>query len=152
MDRPVRPGTKAIEDFFRLATPVGAIIAFLIGVYHYRDAKAEEFKKEFWEKRYAVYEELSELTSRIANQSDTTSIDSLSEAFWTMYWGKVVLVEDKNVYEAIRDFGRTLDHVKLPDSTYMLREKSINVSNACRQSLNNTWQPIPLHVVRTLDK
>ena len=34
-----------LETILKIATPIGAIVAFLIGIYHYRDSQAEEFKK-----------------------------------------------------------------------------------------------------------
>lgn len=144
MEKPKSHLISMLEGFLRFATPLGAVIAFLVGIYHYQDMKREEFKKEFWEYRYEVYKHLTDITSSIANTTDTLTHDSLSREFWIVFWGKSILIEDREVYESMRDFGRSLDHAVLPDSLFVLRKSALHVSNACRQSLRSTWEPVPL--------
>jgi len=143
---------SGLETFLKFATPIGAIIAFLVGIYHYRDEQAEEFKKEYWNKRYDVYEELNVLASAISNTKNLPQFDSLSTAFWILYRGKTVLVEDKHVYDAMKSFGESMKHATLPDSLHTLQTKAVTLGNACRLSLKETWEPIPVSEIRTINE
>lgn len=144
MENPKSKWVSGLEALLRYATPLGAITAFLVGIYHYQDTKREEFKKEFWERRYEVYNHLTDVTASIANTPDSVSFDSLCREFWIIFWGKSILIEDREVYESMRDFGTSIDRAVLPDSVFILREKALHVSNSCRQSLRSTWEPVPL--------
>jgi len=143
---------SGLETFLKFATPIGAIIVFLVGIWHYKDSLSEEFKKEYWKKRYEVYEQLNDLAASIASTDDPSISDSLSREFWIMYRGRIILVEDKHVYEAMKSYGETLDHAKIPDSLHTLQRKAIDLANACRLSLKETWEPVPLNEIRTMNE
>lgn len=141
-----------LETVFKIATPIGAVIAFLIGIYHYRNTQAEEFKRTYWEKRFQVYEDVCQLSAHIANAKSLWEIDSMKHDFWILYTGKSMLVEDLHVYNALKSFGRTLDHIAYPDSMPVLQNKAHMISHACRKSLKETWEPVPVSEIKSLDE
>lgn len=145
------PFFEGLETFLKLVTPIGAVIAFLVGIYHYKDTKTQEFKKEFWLKRYELYQEVNDLTSEIANTTDSIRYDSLSREFWTLYWGKSILLEDKHVFHAMQSFGTSLKKEIEPDSMKALQNKSMLLGHACRLSLKETWEPIPIKELEEMD-
>ena len=140
-----------METFFKIATPLGAIIAFLVGIYHYRDTRNEEFRKAYWDKRYNVYEEVSHLASRVANAGSQDQLDSVKSDFWILYTGKSMLVEDLHVYDALKSYGRTLNRAVFPDSMPVLQEKAHLISKACRISLKETWEPVPVNEIKAME-
>ena len=142
----------SLEQFLKIATPIGAIVAFGIGIYHYRDSQAEDFKRTYWEKRYAVYEEACLVSSQLANVSSQAELDSLRSSYWITFTGKSMLVEDLHVYDAMSSFGQSLDHAVYPDSLKILIAKSHDISRACRTSLKETWEPVPLIELKAMEK
>jgi len=142
----------AIEKLLKVATPIGAIIAFGLGIYHYRDSQAEDFKRTYWEKRYNVYEEACLVSSKLANVTSQAQLDSLKSSYWITFTGKSMLVEDLHVYDAMTSFGETLNKALYPDSLKVLISKAHAISRACRTSLKETWEPVPVSELKSMEK
>ena len=142
----------SIQHLFKIATPIGAIIAFGLGVYHYRDTQAEDFKRTYWEKRYKVYEEACLVSSQAANASSQAELDSLKSQYWITFTGKSMLVEDLHVYNAMTSFGESLNRALYPDSMKILISKAHAISKTCRTSLKETWEPVPLVELEAMEK
>jgi len=143
---------NSLEQFFRFATPIGAIVAFGIGIYHYRDSQAEDFKRTYWEKRYAVYEQATLVSSQAANANSQSALDSIKPLYWITFTGKSMLVEDLHVYDAMTSFGESLNRALYPDSMKILIKKAHAISRACRTSLKETWEPVPLNELEAMEK
>ncbi len=142
----------AIEQFLKVATPIGAIVAFGIGIYHYRDSQAEDFKRTYWEKRYSVYEDACLVSSQLANVSSQAALDSLKSSFWITFTGKSMLVADEHVFNAMTSFGESLNDAVYPDSLNVLITKAHAISKACRTSLKETWEPVPVNELKSMEK
>jgi len=141
-----------VEKFLKIATPVGAIIAFVLGIYHYRDSQAEDFKRTYWEKRYSVYEQATLVSSQAANANSQAALDSLKPLYWITFTGKSMLVEDLHVYNAMTSFGESLNRATYPDSMKVLITKAHAISRACRTSLKETWEPVPVTELNAMEK
>ncbi len=152
MEKQKTSGLDRLETVFKIFTPVGAIVAFLVGIYHYRDTRSEDFRKAYWDKRYNVYEELSTISSRIANATDSVDMDSLKRHFWILYSGKSIMVEDLHVMNSLKSFASSLAPTAYPDSLHVLRKKSHIIAHACRISLKETWDPVSVQEIKTLDE
>ncbi len=142
---------ESLEKIFKAATPIGAIVAFGIGIYHYRDSQAEDFKRVYWEKRYDVYKEICLISSEAANVTSASELDSARKEFWTAFTGKSMLVEDLHVYDALTSFGSSLNSASYPDSLRLLVTKAHAISRACRTSLKETWEPVPVGEIKALE-
>jgi hypothetical protein len=142
----------SIEKWLKVATPIGAIIAFVLGIYHYRDSQAEDFKRTYWEKRYNVYEEACLVSSQLANVTSQAQLDSLKSSYWITFTGKSMLVEDLHVYDAMTSFGESLNQALYPDSMKVLISKAHAISRACRTSLKETWEPVPVSELKSMEK
>ena len=141
-----------LETTLKIATPIGAIVAFLIGIYHYRDSQAEEFKKTYWEKRYKMYEEISHLAGQLSHPTSKAAFDSLGHEFAVLYAGKSVLVEDTHVARAMQSFRATMKRAVYPDSLERVKAEATRISHACRLSLQETWEPVPILEIKTMDQ
>lgn len=142
----------SIEKLLKIATPIGAIIAFVLGIYHYRDSQAEDFKRTYWEKRYNVYEEACLVSSQLANVTSQAQLDSLKSSYWITFTGKSMLVEDLHVYDAMTSFGQSLNRAVYPDSLKILISKAHVISRACRTSLKETWEPVPVSELKSMEQ
>ena len=80
-----------------------ALITAFIGIYQYSDAKEKEFKKTFYEERFKTYSELSETVAKIATlpHKSQEQVEAV-QRFWQLTFGKVRLVSDAKVEEAIQ--------------------------------------------------
>ena len=141
-----------IQQFVRFAAPIGALVVFINGVVQYRNSQEDDFRRTYWQIRYDNYKNLVASTSAVANAPDSLSHAEAGRVFWQNYWGEIVMVEDHHVYGAMRDFGQALDRAVYPDSLETLRMKSYHVGQACRRSLEETWSPVPIKQIRSLEK
>ena len=141
-----------LESFLKIITPLGAVIAFFIGIYHYRDTKEDEFKRSYWEKRYDVYEHLSQMSSHIANAGSQLELDSFKHQFHVLHSGRLILVQDLHVFNAVESFGKTLNSAVFPDSLNSLHLKARNIGQACRASLKETWEPVPVSELKEMEE
>jgi len=143
---------QKLENVLRIATPIGAIFVFLVGLFQYRNTQEDDFRRSFWQNRYDAYKELVNSASGCVNAPDDTARIAAAAEFWTAYWGHITLVEDHHVYKAMREFGMTLDRAIFPDSVGILRHKAYSLGQACRTSLQETWAPVPLEAIRKMDE
>lgn len=141
-----------LQQFVRFAAPIGALIVFINGVIQYRNSQEDDFRRTYWQTRYDNYKALVASTSAVINAPDSASLAEAERIFWQNYWGEIVMVEDHHVYGAMRDFGQALDRAVYPDSLEALRIKSFHVGQACRRSLEETWAPVSLKQIRSLEK
>ena len=91
------------------------------------------------------------VSSQLANATDTIQFDSLKNQFWVLYSGTAMLVEDDHVHKAMYLFGETLNRAEYPDSLPPLQTKAHDISHACRKSLKETWEPVPVSEIQTMD-
>jgi len=130
-----------------LATVSVALLTMIIGIYQYASKKDEDFKKVIWEERKKLYMELLDYTSKIAIAGDFNSEDCVAnrKEFWSMYWGRLCVMEDKEVLAAIINYGDKLEQVeqvKVDLEHSDLENLSYLLAEACRNSLIKTWQPV----------
>jgi phosphomevalonate kinase len=128
---------------------IGILIASstaVFGIFKYHKTRKEEFKKEFWKKRYEHYERILELTSAIAVSDQLSDVRQQIKEFRQYYWGKLAMIENQVVCDAMIDFGTELDQLEQqthPDLS-LLKIHTYSLARACRKSLQKTWEPIPL--------
>ena len=92
-----------------------------------------EARKPFDQQRQAVYLDLLSTTARIGNtRSGTPERVEASDRFWFIYWGPLPLVSDYAVGQAVNIFSELMDR---PDDEVPLRNASMAIARACRESL-----------------
>jgi hypothetical protein len=135
---------KAQADFWDAAFKgIGGLVAIVgatVGLSKYFDERAKanqaaliEAQKPFSAKRQEVYFQLVSATSTIGNKDRSNPLRQEAETqFWQLYWGAVPMVADDQVALAVDAFSIALDD---PDNGILLRNTSMNLARACRQSL-----------------
>jgi hypothetical protein len=122
-------------------------IGGVFGLWQYRDTTEKEFRKPFWEKQIDVYFEVSKAAATIAtlDETNTEKKKETEDEFWKLYWGQVVLVEDKPVKDAMQRFSQCLkgedEYCRSDDELKKeeLQKLSLELANSCRSSISNSW-------------
>jgi hypothetical protein len=128
-----------------------AIIGAYITVLKYLNEKKKanetakiESQRPFSEKQQAIYFDLLETTSLIANRVPTNATQALDdpkrsnaiEHFWVLFWGGLPLVANQEVAAAADKFSEALAN---PMDFIPLRNASMDLARACRHSLGEAW-------------
>jgi len=132
-----------------------AVIPITAGVFQYYLTRQTEFKKQFWEEQIVLYKEAADAASEIAMSPDLEASATARTRFWKLYWGKLSMLENKEVEEAMAGFGAKLGECELqigdpcfggPDGSELtdLRKKSYELAHCLRFSLLETWNPAGL--------
>ena len=139
------PGQNNIKWLASFVAVIGGVVAVVISVFEYADAKratAEaqrlEMTKPFLEKQLKLFEDTIELTSRLA----ITPVSERSEAdlyhFESLYWGKLALVEGGDVESKMIAFKTILDS---EDADPEKAKKAVlALAHACRDELARNWR------------
>ncbi|WP_075343417.1 hypothetical protein [Tenacibaculum agarivorans] len=146
---------EEIQEFIKTVTPIIATVVAIFGIIKYFDSKRQEFKKRIWEERKSLYYEITNYTSKIAIANTIDIIHDELKGFWSMYYGRLSIIEDANVYVAMINYGEELkkvEHDKLIPSQSNLKNLSFKLAIACRVSLQNTWEPVKLENLGKLHK
>ena len=103
-----------------------------------RETAAIEARKPFLEKRFQVYNEIVLAAATIAMSADPAEVKKAKANFWILYSGPLTLVEDQDVWNAVKQFGDCVkESAKCGETTVREREESIAAS--CRQSVGGGW-------------
>jgi oligoendopeptidase F len=120
------------------------------GIYQYSHSKDQEFRKAFWEKQYQLYSEATDIAAKISVAKDLQNVEKERAEFWYLYYGKMSIVENKAVYDAMVTYGKKLESLEEAGRTSPeLKQLAYNLSRACRESLKATWEPVPLDDIPT---
>ena len=132
---------------------IGIIISALtagFGIYKYSEARKDEFKKVFWEKRYENYEHVIELASKIYVSNNLNTVTDEINEFRQYFWGKLAMIEDQGVYDAMINYNEELKKLEgsASDNFTVLEDTTYDLARACRNSLRATWEPVPLSDIK----
>jgi hypothetical protein len=130
---------KAVAGFLGILAALVAALKYIDDKVHATEVARREARKEFSSKQQDVYFRLINATSMIGNEViGTADRVSAEKAFWRIYWGEIVMVEDPNVAVSVDAFSDALWDV--PGNSVRLLNLSMNVARACRDSLGDTWK------------
>lgn len=95
-----------------------------------------EARKPYFVAQQEVYSELLNATAKISNPGAVTAAElaAAHNAFWILYWGKLPLVTDNLVGQAVNAFEEVLCAGGDVDER-RLRNLSMELARACRNSL-----------------
>ena len=100
--------------------------------------QAHERQRPFFDAQMKFYIEATETASQISS-TDSGAREALIKRFWQLYWGSLALVEDDEVAQAMIAYGEHLN--KSPHDTKGLKNLSLGIAHACRNSLKRLWVP-----------
>lgn len=120
----------------RTAGVVALIAAGVFGLWKYSTDLSASFKQPFYIQQMDTYMEMAKVVSNIAVSSSYDERQEMSAKFWRLYYGKMVLVEDSDVVDSMKDFGQCLIKGCGEEE---LREKALLLTKAARHSIGNAW-------------
>lgn len=132
-----------------------AAIPITAGIFQYYSTRQTEFRKQFWEEQIVLYKEAADAASEIAMSPSLEAASSARSAFWKLYWGKLSMLEDKEVEQAMKSFGARLGECEAGKGEPCfgerdgsagtdLRIRSYHLAHCLRFSLLETWNPAKL--------
>jgi|RhiMethySRZTD1v2_1073278.scaffolds.fasta_scaffold22418_5 hypothetical protein len=129
-----------------------AAIPVTVGLTQYYITRQTEFRKRFWEEQVALYREATDAAAEIAMAADLKSAELARQRFWKLYWGKLSMIEHKEVERAMIAFGGALSECEKGNKTTCfgpiegeppteLRSRAYQLAHCARYSLAMTWNP-----------
>jgi hypothetical protein len=146
--RKVAASNEFSDALLKVSTAIAAIGTILVGCYQYRQNVQGEFHKKIWDEQYALYKEACGAASALACAHSLSEVQTEHVAFWRLFWGRLSILEDNGVKQAMQDFGTQLRKVESDDvrrpALSSLEQYSYRLAVACRNSLKTTWEPSPV--------
>jgi len=92
------------------------------------------FQRQLWAERLATYRKIAEAAGAVvASVNDKTQMEAYILQFTTLYWGVMILVQDKEVEQAMIDFAvEVRDYQNGWSSSEKLKFKANTLIQACR--------------------
>jgi hypothetical protein len=129
-----------------------AALTVIVGVWQYVQTRQLEFHKRYWEEQVAWYAQATEAAASIATAATFDETREARGAFWRLYWGKLSLIESREVEQAMVAFGKELSRCeRAPDTCFAqpsasneatpLRKLSYELAHCAAYSLSTTWNP-----------
>jgi hypothetical protein len=139
----------------KLLSAIIATSAFVFGIVQYTATRREQFRREFWDQQFALYQEAAGAAAEIAMAPHVDSVKAARQKFWVLYWGKLSMVEHLEVELAMVAFGKKLSACEAGlDTTCFsrfpgkerteLRELAFQLAHCAQLSLSKTWRPVEL--------
>jgi len=131
-----------------------AAVGVVVGVWQYRDANSQQYKKEIWSAQKTLFEDAITSATNIANGESIDDVAYWRRRFWNLYWGNLAMLESQNVESAMVKFGdilsqceRNKDPKCFPtpgNSATPLQLSALNLAHCARDTLRTTWEPVDI--------
>jgi hypothetical protein len=136
---------------FGIAAPFITVAGILVGVWQFNAGERNktelehklvlekdqvEFKRKLWLERLNAYRAVAELAGKVAAHAGDDQFTKLSQDFTALYWGTMVMVEDKAVEKAMIDL-----HLEIYDlangwsNADRIKTRVNDLASVCRKSL-----------------
>ncbi|MCH7962536.1 MAG: hypothetical protein IH852_01205 [Bacteroidetes bacterium] len=116
----------------------GLVIASLFALWKYTDNAEKQFKKPYWENKLKIYLEVADVISSIAELNEGPEREKTIQKYWTLYFGKLAVVEDPVVEMLMIGFSNCLDGTSECNKCE-LRKRALQTSHAMREALGKSW-------------
>ena len=140
------PQSSPLERWLKIIGTTLTFLGILAGAYQFSRTQAINASRPFLEKKLKWCEEAVETGAGIAvyGRDSVLAHEGVGRAsrrvdrFWTLYWGVMGMVENRDVIEAMVKFG---DGLKTPDSAGD-QGRALAIAHACRREMAQDWSPI----------
>src|SRR5258707_15869590 len=123
------------HELIKILPIIGAVIAFIVGVWKYIGTRNEEFRQKFWQKQFDVYVRATRAAAKIAIAPDIESVKSERDEFWVLYLGELSILENLDVKTAMINYGKELTTFEGGKRNIdALEDLSYELARACRES------------------
>lgn len=142
-----------------IVAPVLTVAGILVGVWSFIEGdknktrleykllaqqSAINFQRELWKEQLNTYKEISKLAGQIAaHDGNANQFKKLVSQFRTLYWGLMILIEDKLVEEKLIEFNTEIrDFLAGRSNENRLKGRAKKLVEACRESSERQWKKI----------
>ena len=132
------------ELYLKFISLVLTLANVSIGFWQYLDEQSFqyeiEFKRKMWQKQLDGYTEICKYSGLIANRPEVDFEENVNH-FGSLYWGEMLLIEDTEVRDAMKDFYMAIHdyHPEDQDTHFRLKYKAKALADACRASSKESW-------------
>lgn len=134
---------SSLDGWIKLLSILGAVVTFGWGVLQFitmqntlAETKRIEATKPFLERQLKLYTDATQTAATLATSVDPIELEAANYRFWSLYWGELALVEDKEVEAAMVILGQEIEKY---GAGKHLKNHSLKLARACRNSLARSW-------------
>jgi hypothetical protein len=113
------------------------------GIWQYADKQAQSNREPFLREQLKLVLDASETVATLAVTTDPKVWQENRARFWTLYWGPLGMVEDKQVEFAMVEAGRIVPAPSEPNVPALpltaLQSPSLKLSHAARDLVLRSW-------------
>nr|WP_315185034.1 hypothetical protein [uncultured Albidiferax sp.] len=132
-----------LESALKILTAMGAVVVFCWGVYQFdqtqrgqAETRRVEATRPFLDKQLKLYTDATQAASTMATSNSPEEVVAARSRFFLLFWGELVMVEDRHVESAMVEFRAALNAGKKGAE---LEQLSLRLARACRNSLAVAW-------------
>lgn len=137
------PSKMSLESMLKILTMIGTILAFCWGAYQFivtqrgqAETRRIEATRPFLDRQLKLYTDATQATATMATSTSQDEIAAARRKFFLLFWGELVMVEDRNVESAMVEFRNALNAGKEGPE---LEQLSLILARSCRNSLAQSW-------------
>lgn len=146
-----RSTNRGWESKFQAFSLFGASVAFIWAVFHgvlefdsheqeRQETQRIEATRPFLMRQLELYTLATQAAATVATSKSDEDVRVSEGRFWSLYWGELAMVEDKQVERAMIRFGYGIDPKKKRASKGCLEELSLHLAHSIRDSLADSWK------------
>lgn len=128
---------RTIDALSKLVGIAALVFSALYGVLHYVNDAERESQKPFLDQRLAIYLETNQTLATLTTTNDPKKLRDAKAQFWTLYWGRMAIVENKNVQNTMDKIAACL---RRKCSQKDVREFLSPLIQASRTSIRESWK------------
>ena len=139
----VETSQLSLESTLKILTVIGTVIAFCWGAYQFlltqrgqAETRRVEATRPFLDRQLTLYTDATKAAATIATSKLPEEIAAARNKFFLLFWGELVMVEDRHVESAMVEFRNALNAGK---EGAELEQLSLRLARACRNSLAQSW-------------
>lgn len=131
-----------MAEWMQLLTPIAAVLAALAGAVRFLGEQRQANRMPFLQRQLEISLEAAEVVSTLATSIDPAEWERARAAFWRLYWGRLGVVEDRQVEAVMVRIGAIVPRTALAPALPMseLQELSLALAQAARAQTQSNWR------------
>jgi hypothetical protein len=139
----VKSDRKSRLDRISIVVPwMLSLVTAWVGIWQFLIQQDQSNKQEFRKKQLELCVQATDAAARLAETRDPVEWEKARQAFWTLYWGPLAMVEDQNLATAMIAFGKLLPKDSASPSglpMHDLDSPAIRIAHAARDLIQANW-------------
>ena len=128
---------------WELAVPwILSLLTAALGIWQFSAQQSQANRRPFLEQQLAIGVEITETAARLATETDPVKWTEDRATFWRLYWGRLALVEDREVESSMVQMGELIPKGPITANalpTSQLEIPAYELSHAVRGLILESW-------------